>query len=473
MSTNDGGPAGLIDTLGEADEPTLRAAKIPFPKAEDEMLAIMRAVLDRGHDYGTCVYAMSIAATAAFNYAASKLGCTGFQASLADLDFVRRARLIDGPLAIFKAADLCYPQYDLRTKFNEWVEKSQDWVSERCAELLRDMDATGGGAHPGVVAHWEKHAMLRAREERGGGCRLARPNQDPPQRVPARRDVDGSQAASPDAPDDEPRGDDMSKYEKVLGIIEGARLDAVRSASLARSKKKKKWARVHQEVVDALMDVEDKIDALPEDPPPGDVEGMDEQDLLEREFEEWYANPDRDTSPLGIWEFAWNVRRRLTLAQMERVGGECYDAGFKAGQARERGDAYLGREFAVHQAMQGGSSGPDSGSGSDAPGVRTGSPPRATDGPPSLVNMDDPPLEPFGALPPEIAEPPSPSVERAREAWIYAERVRRDFDRDGRPSKSGNPIGGEAAYGALCKVARDRYEELLAAEADAREGGDA
>jgi len=73
-------------------EKEMREAKEPWPYTEQQLTEYIASLVDRQHDYGTCVYAMSLAAAAAFNYVAHKLGVTGFQSSCADLDFIRRTR---------------------------------------------------------------------------------------------------------------------------------------------------------------------------------------------------------------------------------------------------------------------------------------------------------------------------------------------------------------------------------------------
>ncbi len=75
-----------------ATEAQLREADVPWPKTRDELMAYVNSLVERDHDYGTCVYAMSMAATAAFYYVSSRLGVTGFQASCADMDILRRTR---------------------------------------------------------------------------------------------------------------------------------------------------------------------------------------------------------------------------------------------------------------------------------------------------------------------------------------------------------------------------------------------
>lgn len=147
-----------LEQLKTADEKELRELKIDFPKSIEEVNQIIEAVTDRNHDYGTCVYAMSIAAISAMNYVAHVLGVTGFQASCADLDIVRRSRLLDCPFTIIKADDLLFPQYDIRQQVEETISGWQGWASEKAAEKLTKQNEGDYPAHPDVIAHWEKLA---------------------------------------------------------------------------------------------------------------------------------------------------------------------------------------------------------------------------------------------------------------------------------------------------------------------------
>ena len=144
----------LLEALRAADEAGLREIPIPFPKTQDETLEIIRAVTEREHDYGTCVYAMSIAAQAAFNYVCTTLGTTGFQASCADLDFVRRNRLLKGPFALYKGEDMLFPQYDIEAQVRETLAEWKPWAKEEAAKKLAEVDH----AHPDVIDHWQRLA---------------------------------------------------------------------------------------------------------------------------------------------------------------------------------------------------------------------------------------------------------------------------------------------------------------------------
>lgn len=135
----------------------MRDEETKWPKSLDELTEYIKSLTDREHDYGTRVYARSLAAAATFNYVATKLGVTGFQASCADLDFLRRTRSLKGPFIILKAEDICYPQYNLHEKLNKDMNEWKSWVAEECKKLLETSDS----AHPDVIAHWKKLAAYK------------------------------------------------------------------------------------------------------------------------------------------------------------------------------------------------------------------------------------------------------------------------------------------------------------------------
>jgi hypothetical protein len=143
-----------IEILTTGDEAALRELQMPQPESQDDLVRIFTALSERQHDYGTCVYAMSIYAEAAFNLMASKMGVTGFQASCADMDILKRTRRIKGPFAIIDGADLLYPQYDIPAKVAGILQSWQAWASTEAVKLLGDKHM----AHPDVMAHWERLA---------------------------------------------------------------------------------------------------------------------------------------------------------------------------------------------------------------------------------------------------------------------------------------------------------------------------
>ena len=138
-------------------EQEMRASKAPTPATLQELVNYIEGLQGQDHGYGTCVYAMSLAACAAYNYMADKLGVTGFQASCADMDIIRRNRHMEGPFMLVDVSKALYPQYHLTNDLREYIEKSSPWLKEQAAKLLADRSDR---AHPEVIAHWRKLAEV-------------------------------------------------------------------------------------------------------------------------------------------------------------------------------------------------------------------------------------------------------------------------------------------------------------------------
>lgn len=148
-----------IASAGVQAEAEMRDSKAPWPKTIEELTTYISGLVDRPHDYGTCVYAMSLAATAAFQFVAGKLGTTGFQASCADMDILRRTRGLEfGRVLNFD--NLLYPQYCNEESFPSYRTLLADpKVRERLREKASELIASESSAHPGVVAHWKSLLM--------------------------------------------------------------------------------------------------------------------------------------------------------------------------------------------------------------------------------------------------------------------------------------------------------------------------
>lgn len=146
--------AHMVETA--QTEKDMREADVPWPITPAQLAEYIESLATRSHDYGTCVYAMSMAATAAFYYMASKVGSTGFQSSCADLDFLRRTRHLKGPFMLIKAEDALYPQYDLPGKLTEAMESWKPWLAEQAQAKLRET----GSVYPSVLMHWQKLAAF-------------------------------------------------------------------------------------------------------------------------------------------------------------------------------------------------------------------------------------------------------------------------------------------------------------------------
>lgn len=134
-------------------EQEMREETAPTFDSVEELQGYINSLVDRQHDYGTCVYAMSLAATAAFNFVARRLGVTGFQASCAGLDIIRRTRRMDCPFVIITARDELYPQYDNAAKLKECQASWRPWLAEEAKKMLAE-----SGGHPDVVARWKELA---------------------------------------------------------------------------------------------------------------------------------------------------------------------------------------------------------------------------------------------------------------------------------------------------------------------------
>lgn len=146
-----------LHDLSTADEATLRD-KVKAPWLDDmaELVAYIQTLTKRSHDYGTCVYAMSLSAQAAFNYVSGKLGVTGFQASCAEMDFIRRTRGMKS-FRITNYDDLLYPQYLTKEKFPSLQDlldnkEMRARLREEAKALIAEKD---GFAAPSVLAWWK------------------------------------------------------------------------------------------------------------------------------------------------------------------------------------------------------------------------------------------------------------------------------------------------------------------------------
>lgn len=107
-----------------------------------------------GKAYSECPEAMVTAALAAFNLVAKALGVSGWQASYAEMEFLRRSRRIEGPWGIYTWHDALYPQYDVPGRIAA-LRYSPDivrWLGDEAERLLAEKD--DGFVSPQVQAHW-------------------------------------------------------------------------------------------------------------------------------------------------------------------------------------------------------------------------------------------------------------------------------------------------------------------------------
>lgn len=136
-------------------EQECRDFKVPFFDTKEELIEFIDSLDVLNNDYGTAAYAMALAGQASFNYIAHKFGCTGFQASCADLHMIGKIRGYKGPFMITNIEDCLYPQYNVNKKLNDFIQECKPYLRERAEELLKKSDSY---THPDVKAHWEKLA---------------------------------------------------------------------------------------------------------------------------------------------------------------------------------------------------------------------------------------------------------------------------------------------------------------------------
>lgn len=145
-----------LDKLKSMDERELREYGVPWPHDIEELTKIIEAMAEREHEYGTCVYAMSISAVAAFNYISHKLGVTGFQASCADKDILARTRNLQwGRLLNYE--DLLYPQKCNKEHFpnaETLFEENSEELAKRAKKLIKEVIDNDRDVHPDVLDHW-------------------------------------------------------------------------------------------------------------------------------------------------------------------------------------------------------------------------------------------------------------------------------------------------------------------------------
>lgn len=143
-------------------EQEMRDVKVPTFDTVAELMEYVTDLRDKQHDYGTVVYAMSMSAVATFNYMARFLGVTGFQASCADLDILRRTRHMEAPFMIVNLDKALYPQYNLLEDVAKFISNNGDWIYEAACKKLKEENEQKEKcpdyfpASENVVSHWKQ-----------------------------------------------------------------------------------------------------------------------------------------------------------------------------------------------------------------------------------------------------------------------------------------------------------------------------
>ena len=127
------------------------------PSNIEELVEYIESLVNQPQSYGTCVYAMSMASVATFNYVADKLGVTGFQASCADMDFLKRIRRLEHGFRITDYKNLLFPQYyydaDAFPTARQLLEKNLERLQEVARGFIEE--EKDHMVHTDVLKHWE------------------------------------------------------------------------------------------------------------------------------------------------------------------------------------------------------------------------------------------------------------------------------------------------------------------------------
>lgn len=148
---------------------------VPTPESIEELLEYIESVLkqsqwtmedyekqteeERSDSYSRAADAMWQIPLAAFNFAASKMGASGFQAGYAALKFLGEANNLRGPYAYIDGENMLYPQYDILGKVAGYLEEWRPWAKEEAQKKLKELEADPDRPiSPRVVAHWKRLA---------------------------------------------------------------------------------------------------------------------------------------------------------------------------------------------------------------------------------------------------------------------------------------------------------------------------
>lgn len=131
--------------------------EIAQPKLEKELVAAIQDAINGGTSYGAATESMVLAAGAAFNYAASVNGVTGFQASYAALALYMSVMHIKSGITVLKLEDSLFPQYHQLEEAKEWLEsnESRAYLRKEAKRLLKESKGQDY-VNADVIAHWKK-----------------------------------------------------------------------------------------------------------------------------------------------------------------------------------------------------------------------------------------------------------------------------------------------------------------------------
>ena len=125
----------------------------------------MRTLLKKEHDYTSAMKVTARLTYEFFDYVASKLGLSGFQASWAQLEFLKLARHYEHGFMIVDFGNVLYPQYYHDRKHfpsaKQILMDNLDYFKKQAEKLLKERPC----AHPEVRKHWKWIMSLGEKDE--------------------------------------------------------------------------------------------------------------------------------------------------------------------------------------------------------------------------------------------------------------------------------------------------------------------
>ncbi|PPB12926.1 hypothetical protein [Brevibacillus laterosporus] len=125
-----------------------------YPNSWEELTEYVSKLESQPHDYNSIADALTNATVAMFNYFACKHSMTGFQSSWAGLSFVRITRGMEAPFGIIDGSKLLYPQYNIHSDINKWIEEWKPELGKIAKKKLEEKEY----AHPDVIERWKEFA---------------------------------------------------------------------------------------------------------------------------------------------------------------------------------------------------------------------------------------------------------------------------------------------------------------------------
>lgn len=130
------------------------------PKTLEEFVDLVKNIENSHQSYNTITDALADTTAAYFNYFASKHGMTGYQASYAGLEFLKKTRGMEMPFMIVDSSKMLYPQYDLVSDVEEFLEESKTELAKVAKKNLEELDGNSLVSLK-VVDRWKELASMQ------------------------------------------------------------------------------------------------------------------------------------------------------------------------------------------------------------------------------------------------------------------------------------------------------------------------